>query len=135
MLSYAGIYVCICFVLVFSTCFLVGPRKSYLSLIHANRKLVAFLYLSLLLLLAWVGLMTRLEWLGVLPIWFIHLAAFSWYCLMNMPLSRAVLQRAIALAYKTNTQHTGTTNDQICCGTAHSRDMVDEQHVTIDINE
>ena len=95
-----------------SCCFLAGPRKSAASLLHSNRALLACIYVGLLLLLLCVGVQSRDSWLMVVPVWLLHLAAASWYCLMYLPLSRAMLIRAMQLAAKPGT-HDSTAG---CCG-------------------
>lgn len=95
-----------------SCCFLAGPRKSAASLLHSNRAMLACIYVGLLVLLLCVGVQSRDSWLMVVPVWLLHLAAASWYWLMYLPLSRAVLIRAMQLAAKPGA-HDSTAG---CCG-------------------
>ena len=73
-----------------------------MSLLHPTRRFLSVLYIGLLVLLVWISACTRLEWMGIVPVWFLHLAAFSYFCINYLPLSRSILSRVITLAYKRN---------------------------------
>lgn len=84
-----------------SCCFLVGPAKSYMSVLQSKRRGLAALYVGLLLLLLWCSLILPsdgLTWLAVVPLWLAHLATFVGWSVLYSPLSTPLLRRALALA-------------------------------------